>query len=92
MAPEAANSTYKTDVTTKNQYVECSLWNMFYHILTGKSANRVFRKPTKRQVPMSKYISDLCPDCGAELVTKDTYGMGGDECWDECPECERGVD
>lgn len=32
-----------------------------------------------------------CPDCGAELVTKDTYGMGGDECWDWCPECERMV-
>lgn len=41
---------------------------------------------------MGKYIADLCPDCGAELVKRDTYGMGGDECWDYCPECERTVD
>lgn len=57
----------------------CGKPNYTHHICTSKKPND-------------------CPYCGAELVTKNTYGieihqsgMGGDECWDYCPECEQEI-
>ena len=49
---------------------------------------------TKKNIDLLEKLSGvkLCHDCGAELTTKNTYGPGGDECWDWCPECERSID
>ncbi len=30
-----------------------------------------------------------CPYCGALLEQRNTYGIGGDECYEYCSECEK---